>query len=322
MASHTALRVVAALCLLVIVAADAEASPARLVPAVYVFGDSTVDVGNNNHRRISSEARANFPHYGVDLIVGPTGRFSNGYNTADFLDFGDVIPMSQQLVHFAAVVEHMTKLSGSRKTASLLSRSIFFISTGSNDMFEYSASRGDDSEFLRALVATYKRSITVLYRLGARKFSIVSIPPLGCLPSQRLRRLQQTGTQGCFDPLNDLSLLSRPMLAAMLEELAQELPGMAYSLGDAFAMVSFVFANPRTDDWNFTELQAACCGGGPYGAAYACNQTAQLCADRDEYLFWDANHPTQAVSSIAAQTLFAGNRTFVGPLNVKELALL
>lgn len=58
------------------------------------------------------------------------------------------------------------------------------------------------------------------------------------------------GTQGCFDPLNDLSLGSYPLLAAMLEELAHELPGMAYSLGDAFTMVSFVFANPETNDWS------------------------------------------------------------------------
>jgi len=63
---------------------------------------------------------------------------------------------------------------------------------------------------------------------------------------------------------------------------------------------------------DFTELEAACCGGGPYGAAFACNETAPVCANRDDYLFWDANHPSQAVSAIAAQTIFAGNQTFVG----------
>ncbi|KAL6911814.1 hypothetical protein ACP4OV_000619 [Aristida adscensionis] len=367
MATHTASFVAAALCLLVLVATDAEAQRPTSVPAMYVFGDSTVDVGNNNHRRISSAARANFPHYGVDLIsAGPTGRFSNGLNTADLLaqllgfsasppayysltrrtirsqmfkglnfasggsglgvntgsQFGAVIPMSQQLHHFASVVKLMTKLSGPTKTASLLSRSIFFISTGSNDMFEYSAARGDDSEFLRGLVASKKRSITALYRMGARKFSVVSIPPLGCLPSQRLRRLVESGTQGCYDDLNALSQSYYPMLAAMLHELALELPGMAYSLADAFTMVVFVLTNPQTKDWNFTELEAACCGGGPFGAADPCNQTAPLCSDRSAYLFWDANHPTEAVSGIAAQTLFAGNQSFVQPINVQQLASL
>lgn len=58
---------------------------AQSVPAVYVFGDSLVDVGNNNHLPVSI-AKANFPHNGVDFPTKePTGRFSNGKNAADFL---------------------------------------------------------------------------------------------------------------------------------------------------------------------------------------------------------------------------------------------
>jgi phospholipase/lecithinase/hemolysin len=91
MANRTATAyVLAALCLLVLVATDAEATRPkhqRLVPAMFVFGDSTVDVGNNNNLRSSSGAKANFPHYGVDFpSSSPTGgRFSNGFNTADLL---------------------------------------------------------------------------------------------------------------------------------------------------------------------------------------------------------------------------------------------
>jgi len=103
---------------------------------------------------------------------------------------------------------------------------------------------------LGALVAAYKQYIMALYDMGARKFSVISIPPLGCIPSQRLRRLKQLGTQGCFDPLNDLSLRSYPMLAGMLKQLSYELLDMAYSLANAYAMVSFVFENPRTDAWS------------------------------------------------------------------------
>jgi len=73
---------------------------------------------------------------------------------------------------------------------------------------------------------------------------------------------------------------------------------------------------------DFTDLESACCGGGPFGAAFVCNETAPVCANRDDYLFWDANHPSQAVSAIAAQTIFAGNQTFVYPINVRELAML
>jgi hypothetical protein len=57
------------------------------VPAVYVFGDSTLDVGNNNYLPGKDVPRANKPYYGIDLPGSgrPTGRFSNGYNTADFV---------------------------------------------------------------------------------------------------------------------------------------------------------------------------------------------------------------------------------------------
>lgn len=55
----------------------------HLVPAVYVFGDSTVDVGNNQY--LSGNSALQLP-YGIDFPHSrPTGRFSNGYNVADFV---------------------------------------------------------------------------------------------------------------------------------------------------------------------------------------------------------------------------------------------
>lgn len=53
------------------------------INAIFVFGDSTVDVGNNNYLNMS-KAKANFPPYGIDFPnFSPTGRFSNGLNAAD-----------------------------------------------------------------------------------------------------------------------------------------------------------------------------------------------------------------------------------------------
>lgn len=62
-----------------------EAAQNNVVPAMFVFGDSLVDVGNNNYLK-TSLSKANFPHNGVDYPHRkPTGRFSNGKNAADFL---------------------------------------------------------------------------------------------------------------------------------------------------------------------------------------------------------------------------------------------
>ncbi|CAA0830419.1 GDSL esterase/lipase [Striga hermonthica] len=54
-----------------------------LVPALCIFGDSVVDVGNNNG--LQTLIKANFPPYGRDFITHkPTGRFCNGKLATDF----------------------------------------------------------------------------------------------------------------------------------------------------------------------------------------------------------------------------------------------
>lgn len=74
--------VISAQTMLVAAAAGAK----RQAPVMFVFGDSTLDVGNNNFLSGAAVPRANKPHYGVDFPGGhPTGRFSNGDNTADFV---------------------------------------------------------------------------------------------------------------------------------------------------------------------------------------------------------------------------------------------
>ena len=54
------------------------------VSALYVFGDSTVDPGNNNY--IKTAFKSDFPPYGRDLANQvPTGRFTNGKLATDFV---------------------------------------------------------------------------------------------------------------------------------------------------------------------------------------------------------------------------------------------
>ena len=77
---HTEL-VVLALCHCLLFSTRVKAK----VPAIYVFGDSLADVGNNNYLQFTI-LKANFEHNGVDYPGRKaTGRFSNGKNGADFL---------------------------------------------------------------------------------------------------------------------------------------------------------------------------------------------------------------------------------------------
>ncbi|MCL7046539.1 hypothetical protein MKW94_024629 [Papaver nudicaule] len=67
-------------------------------PAIYILGDSLVDVGNNNYIDHSIISRNNFLPYGIDFPPGKTstGRYSNGRTLVDIVGemFGveDYIP--------------------------------------------------------------------------------------------------------------------------------------------------------------------------------------------------------------------------------------
>jgi len=61
-----------------------------LVPALYLFGDSSIDNGNNN--LLPTLARANFFPYGIDFALASTGRFTNGKTIADY--FGIILSIS------------------------------------------------------------------------------------------------------------------------------------------------------------------------------------------------------------------------------------
>lgn len=72
---------------------------------------------------------------------------------------------------------------------------------------------------------------------------------------------------------------------------------------------------------DFTEVETACCGAGKFNGESFCEPKANLCLNREEYLFWDLFHPTQAASKLAALTLFGGPPRFVAPINFSQLAI-
>lgn len=57
---------------------------------LFIFGDSTVDAGNNNYIETIPENRANYEPYAQNgFFQEPTGRFSDGRIIVDFI--GEVI---------------------------------------------------------------------------------------------------------------------------------------------------------------------------------------------------------------------------------------
>ncbi|KAF6167320.1 hypothetical protein GIB67_043181 [Kingdonia uniflora] len=69
--------------LVILVVTDTALCNAVPVQAMFVFGDSLIDPGNNNN--LKSLASANYLPHGIDFSEGPTGRFCNGGTMADHL---------------------------------------------------------------------------------------------------------------------------------------------------------------------------------------------------------------------------------------------
>ncbi|EYU38777.1 hypothetical protein ABFS82_03G072800 [Erythranthe guttata] len=142
-------------------------------PALFIFGDSIFDTGNNNY--IKTIAKANFPPYGKDFIGGiPTGRFSDGKIPSDlsaeelgiktilppFLDpslqdqdlltgvsfasastgydpltarLSSVLSFSDQLELFKEYISKLNKIAGDEKSSAILRESLFLVDGGNND---------------------------------------------------------------------------------------------------------------------------------------------------------------------------------------------
>ncbi|KAK8456229.1 hypothetical protein SEVIR_4G296600v4 [Setaria viridis] len=389
-----------ALVLSLVLGAVAGIRPSKLVrrqvPAIYVFGDSTLDVGNNNYLPGKDVPRADKPYYGIDLPGSgkPTGRFSNGYNTADFVGMhhivvkiillcmflynlisgsymllyayaakklgfdkspmayfvlkarnklipsainrgvsyasagagildstnaGKNIPLSQQVRLFNSTKAEM----GPRVASNLLSRSFFLLGAGSNDFFAFAtaqakrnktATQSDVAAFYGSLLSNYSATITELYKLGARKFGIINVGPVGCVP--RVRVLNATGA--CADGMNQLAAGFDAALKSLLAGLAPKLPGFTYSLADSFGLTQDTFANPLA--LGFVSSDSACCGSGRLGAQGECTPTATLCPDRDRYIFWDSVHPSQRSAMLGAKAYYDGPARYTTPINFQQLA--
>ncbi|KAF3434800.1 hypothetical protein FNV43_RR21886 [Rhamnella rubrinervis] len=228
----------------------------------------------------------------------------------------NVVTMREQVKQFSSVRGMLSHTMGSAATKKFLSKCLFFISIGSNDILAYYHSRRSirKTEFLGLIGLAYETHIKSLLNLGARKFGIISVAPIGCCPSQRVFNV----SGGCLEELNELAREFHPILDSMLWHLSLEHEGMKYSLGNAYEMTINVIDNPLA--FGFKEVKSACCGAGKFNGEAICDPHANLCLKRDEYLFWDLFHPTQAASKLAALTLYSGPPRFVTPINFSQLA--
>nr|GMC84545.1 GDSL esterase/lipase 1-like [Ipomoea batatas] len=155
--------------------------------ALFVFGDSIFDPGNNNYINTITDAQANFPPYGETFFKNPTGRWCDGRTVPDFIaEFaklplipayfetqqrgivngvnfasggsgclaetfpGLVIDLHTQVQYFKNVTKQLKGKLGDKESNQLLSDAVYMFSTGNNDYFSVFSPLSNNSAFFNS----------------------------------------------------------------------------------------------------------------------------------------------------------------------------
>uniref|UniRef100_A0A0D9Y0I1 GDSL esterase/lipase n=1 Tax=Leersia perrieri TaxID=77586 RepID=A0A0D9Y0I1_9ORYZ len=371
MAAAAGLLRLAVVAVAAVVAGGDVAAGRQMVPAMYVFGDSLVDVGNNDFLPPPAP-RPPEPPCGIDLPLeaaadevagGRSGRFTNGYNLADIiaqhvgfkmsplaylslttpgrrsnlrrgivganyassgsgiLDFigNGTISLGEQVKLFAdtkAMMVAAGEVNGERINH-LLSQSLFITCTGGNDYNAFTdgiVPVSDAPAFIAHMVTTYIEHIKTLYKLGARRLGILDVLPLGCLPISRVP--MENGE--CSGEDNwQARLFNRLLRRKMAAAVTASMPDLKYSIGSIYYTYYDMIVDPTLA--GMKEVARACCGDGKLNAEADCSASANLCQDRNDYVFWDKVHGTQAAYQQCVHGFFHGSLRYAEPISFTQL---
>ncbi|CAG7902641.1 unnamed protein product [Brassica rapa] len=338
----------------------------------FIFGDSLVDVGNNNY--LFTLSKADSSPYGIDFIPSngqPTGRFTNGRTISDIVGealgaksaptpylepntevntihsginyasgsagiFDDTgllfigrVPLREQVSYFEKSRDYMVRMIGENGTKEMLKKSMFTITIGSNDILNYiqpsipffSQDKLPIGVLQDSMVFHLTTHLKRLHELGARKFVVVGVGPLGCIPFARALNLIPAGK--CSDQVNQIVRGYNMKLRHSLTTLNSEL---------GYHNTTFVYANSYDlflklvlsyRQFGLENADKPCCGG--YFPPFTCfkgsnqNSSQAACEDRSKFVFWDAYHPTEAANLIVAKALLDGDQTVATPFNIRYL---
>ncbi|KAG2609409.1 hypothetical protein PVAP13_4KG036700 [Panicum virgatum] len=333
----------AALLALFLLAASAmsggvQAQP--LVPAVISFGDSTVDVGNNNYLP-RAVFKANYAPYGQSFARHePTGRFSDadtlgfesyappylspqasgknllvGANFAsaassyhdDTAAMYDAITLTQQLEYYKEYQSKLAAVAGRAAARSILSGALYVVSTGTGDFLQnyyHNASlsrRYDVARYCGLLIGIFSDFADKLYKLGARRIGVTSMPPLGCLPASI--RLYGEGHGGCVARLNRDAETFNRKLNATVEALKGRHADLKIAIFDIYTPLRKLADAPV--EQGFANARGTCCRTGKAKTrVYLCNPTtAGTCRNASSYVFFDGVHPSEAANVFMAESM-------------------
>ncbi|KAL9243750.1 hypothetical protein vseg_017601 [Gypsophila vaccaria] len=330
-----------------------------LSPALYVFGDSLFDSGNNNW--LPTLARANYPPYGHDFVDGATGRFTNGETVADFIadalglpypppyvtplmqnslqgynyasgscgilpETGKYIGLCLNLDEQVRLFERTVKthlafnFKQQNQLQHHLAKSIFLFSVGNNDYisnyfgtFPRSRRRNiNPQQFALLLVSALSQKLQKLYSLGARKFVVFELGPIGCIPSI-VRREKPNGK--CDENKNKIVSIFNEKLGLMMNSLSSTLQDSHFVIGHAHWLGYDAIINPA--NYGLSDTSNPCCVTWLNGTL-SCIPDRKPCDEPNKHYFWDGYHLTQATCSAIASRCINGSDVCL-PMNILQL---
>ncbi|XP_007042990.2 PREDICTED: GDSL esterase/lipase 1 [Theobroma cacao] len=283
--------------------------------ALFIFGDSLFDAGNNNYINTTVNYQANFWPYGETFFKYPTGRFSDGRLLPDFIaeyaglplippyfqpvnnkfvdgvNFasagagalvethqGFVINLNTQVSYFKDVEKLLRQELGDAEAKRLLGRALYIISIGSNDYFVRITQNS-------SVLQSYSEEEYVAIVIGNLTVAIKEIHKKG----GRKFGFLSLGPLGCIPGMKVLvsgSTGSCVDKATTLAHLHNKALSIALQKLEN-RLEGFKFANHdlytsvsermnNPSKYGFKVGNMACCGSGPYRGQSSCGGKRQI----------------------------------------------
>ncbi|XP_039139482.1 GDSL esterase/lipase At5g55050-like [Dioscorea cayenensis subsp. rotundata] len=325
-------------------------------PALFVFGASMLDFGNNIY--INSTSNCSVPPYGIDypghFHRKAVSRCSNGRNIIDFLVEMLGVPSPKAYLSMSKTrnlpEEFLKGVNFASCSAGILRPTKEGFCIPMDSQIDYYSSVYGTLMEKKGFVQTQRfisnsiffidignNDILVYNGTGISKYVSLLISTL----EGQLKRIYKLGARkfafmgtepvGCWPTLramnkntgdcdievNQLSVLFNEQAAVLLQKMQSEYADMIYSFFDAYKEFNKYINHPET--YGFEEVKAACCGMGFLGVEILCGACDSYCSDRTKYLFWDSWHQTEVAAKLMASAAIDGFPPIVFPINVKQL---
>ncbi|XP_073049306.1 GDSL esterase/lipase At5g45670-like [Primulina eburnea] len=239
---------------------------------------------------------------------------------------GARIDFTGQVNNYKNTVAQIVDILGNEDEASkYLSKCIYSIGVGSNDylnnyfmpLYYTTARQYSPEQYADTLIQQYSDQIKTLYEFGARKFALIGVGQIGCSPNA----LAQSSPDGstCVSKINEADQIFNNRLRFLVDTFNTNLLDARFIFIDAYGIFQDLIDNPST--FGFRVANAGCCGVGRNNGQMTCLPMQTPCLNRNEYLFWDAFHPSEAANIIIGRRSYnAEKESDAYPHDINRLA--